>query len=148
LLRKIDEERKTGGNYLFYMATAPEFFGTITQQLKDSELTTESEGHWRRAVYEKPFGHDLASAKALNKELLGLLQEKQIYRSITIWQGNGSKHHGVAFWQRHFRADLESQVYRSRANHRGETVGVELRGGYYNQAARCGIWSRITCFSW
>jgi len=53
LLRKIDEERKTGGNYLFYMATAPEFFGTITQQLKDSELTTESEGHWRRAVLRK-----------------------------------------------------------------------------------------------
>ena len=80
LLQKVDGERKTGGNYLFYMATAPEFFGDITKQLKDAGLTAEADGHWRRAVYEKPFGHDLESAKALNKELLQLLQEKQIYR--------------------------------------------------------------------
>jgi glucose-6-phosphate 1-dehydrogenase len=80
LLGKIDGERGTGGNYLFYMATAPEFFGDIAKALQTGGLTEETNGHWRRCVFEKPFGHDLNSAKALNRELLQLLDEKQIYR--------------------------------------------------------------------
>lgn len=80
LLQKVDGKRKTGGNYLFYPATAPEFFRDIIRELKAVNLVMETDAHWRRAVFEKPFGHYLASAKALNKELLELLQEKQIYR--------------------------------------------------------------------
>jgi len=135
LLQKVDGERKTGGNYLFYMATAPEFFGEITRQLKGADLTAETEGHWRRAVFEKPFGHDLESAKALNKELLQLLQEKQIYR-IDHYLGKETVQNIMAFrfgngifepiWNRRYIDHVQITV--------AETVGVELRGGYYDQA--------------
>ena len=135
LLRKVDGEHKTGGNYLFYMATAPEFFGDITRQLKGVDLTPETEGHWRRAVFEKPFGHDLDSAKALNKELLQLLQEKQIYR-IDHYLGKETVQNIMALrfgngifepiWNRRYIDHVQITV--------AETVGVELRGGYYDQA--------------
>jgi len=135
LLQKVDGERKTGGNYLFYMATAPEFFGEITRQLKGVDLTAESEGHWRRAVYEKHFGHDLESAKALNKELLQLLQEQQIYR-IDHYLGKETVQNIMALrfgngifepiWNRRYIDHVQITV--------AETVGVEQRGGYYDQA--------------
>ncbi|HXQ97384.1 MAG TPA: hypothetical protein VN774_02990, partial [Candidatus Limnocylindrales bacterium] len=80
LLACIDKERNTGGNYLFYMATSPEFFGKIARQLNAAGLTAQTDGKSRRLVVEKPFGRDLASAKALNSELLKVVTEKQIYR--------------------------------------------------------------------
>ena len=81
---------------LFYLATPPSEFAAIVNQLGKAELTLETNGRWRRVIIEKPFGHDLASAGALNKEILKTLHESQIYRidhylggrstaSITIW---------------------------------------------------------------
>src|ERR1043166_1864705 len=80
LIEKADKEHEAHGNYFFYMATAPVFFGEIVRQLGAIGLTTEQDGHWRRVIIEKPFGHDLPSAKALNAELKQVLTEKQIYR--------------------------------------------------------------------
>jgi glucose-6-phosphate 1-dehydrogenase len=78
-LDKLEAARKTGGNRLFYLATPPNAFLPISQQLGRTGMLSEN-GAWRRLVVEKPFGTDLASAKALNSELLKLVEEHQIYR--------------------------------------------------------------------
>jgi glucose-6-phosphate 1-dehydrogenase len=78
-LDKLEAARKTGGNRLFYLATPPNAFLPISKELGRTGMLTEN-GSWRRLVVEKPFGTDLASAKALNSELLKLVDEHQIYR--------------------------------------------------------------------
>src|SRR5262249_19495380 len=67
-------------NVLFYLAVGERFFGPIVGQLGHAGLTKQSGGAWRRVIIEKPFGHDLSSAKALNAEILKVLSEDQIYR--------------------------------------------------------------------
>jgi len=78
-LEKIEAERKTGGNRLFYLATPPGAFLPVAQQLGRTGMLKEDRA-WRRLVVEKPFGTDLESAKHLNAELLKLMDEHQIYR--------------------------------------------------------------------
>jgi glucose-6-phosphate 1-dehydrogenase len=78
-LEKIEAERKTDGNRLFYLATPPSAFLPVAQQLGRTGMLKEN-GAWRRLVVEKPFGTDLESAKHLNAELLKLMDEHQIYR--------------------------------------------------------------------
>jgi glucose-6-phosphate 1-dehydrogenase len=135
LLGKIDQERGTRGNYLFYMATAPEFFGEVARELQAGKLTEETNGQWRRVVFEKPFGRDLSSAKALNRELLQLLKEKQIYR-IDHYLGKETVQNIMALrfgngifepiWNRRYIDHVQITV--------AETVGVETRGDYYDKA--------------
>jgi glucose-6-phosphate 1-dehydrogenase len=80
-LEKLEANRATGGNRLFYLATPPTAFAPISRELgRTGMLKEEESGPWRRLVVEKPFGTDLASAKALNGELLKILTEHQIYR--------------------------------------------------------------------
>jgi glucose-6-phosphate 1-dehydrogenase len=80
-LEKLEANRSTGGNRLFYLATPPNAFAPIARELGRTGLLTEQEnGPWQRLVVEKPFGTDLASAKALNAELLKIVTEHQIYR--------------------------------------------------------------------
>ncbi len=79
-LERIERERGTKGNRLFYLATPPAGFAPIGRHLGESGLAREDNGAWRRVVIEKPFGTDLASARALNQKLLGLLKEDQIFR--------------------------------------------------------------------
>jgi glucose-6-phosphate 1-dehydrogenase len=80
-LQELEVARKTGGNRLFYLATPPNAFAPISRELGRTGLLKEQEdGPWRRLVVEKPFGTDLASAKALNAELLKIVDEHQIYR--------------------------------------------------------------------
>src|SRR5690348_10653700 len=79
-LSQVDREYGTAGNYLFYLATAPEFFLEITRQLAANELLRDDETRWRRIVIEKPFGHDLHSARELNRELLKIVHDDQILR--------------------------------------------------------------------
>src|ERR1700709_2831524 len=78
-LDKLEAERKTGGNRLFYLATPPDAFLPISRELGRTGMLKEN-GSWRRLVVEKPFGTDLASAKNLNDALLQLVDEHQIYR--------------------------------------------------------------------
>jgi glucose-6-phosphate 1-dehydrogenase len=80
VLERIERERGTQGNRLFYLATPPAGFAPIGSHLGESGLTAEKNGAWRRVVIEKPFGTDLASARALNQKLLGVLKEDQIFR--------------------------------------------------------------------
>ena len=80
-LERLEANRSTGGNRLFYLATPPTSFAPISRELgRTGMLKQEENGPWRRLVVEKPFGTDLASARALNGELLKLLTEHQIYR--------------------------------------------------------------------
>src|SRR5215470_18567311 len=74
-LSQLDQSDGTAGNYLFYLAVADRFFSVAVDGLGAAGLVTETEGRWRRVVIEKPFGHDLPSAKALNAEILRTLQE-------------------------------------------------------------------------
>src|SRR3954447_3111064 len=78
-LDQLEATRDTGGNRLFYLATPPNAFLPISRELGRTGMLAEN-GVWRRLVVEKPFGTDLASAKALNSELLKLVEEHQIYR--------------------------------------------------------------------
>jgi glucose-6-phosphate 1-dehydrogenase len=78
-LDKLEAKRETGGNRLFYLATPPNAFLPISEELGRTGMLQEN-GSWRRLVVEKPFGTDLESAKTLNAELLKLLDEHQIYR--------------------------------------------------------------------
>jgi glucose-6-phosphate 1-dehydrogenase len=133
-LKKVDQDHSTHGNYFFYMATAPEFFGTIAENLSGARLLQENQ-HWRRIVIEKPFGHDLESAKALNKQLLSVADEKQIYR-IDHYLGKETVQNILALrfangifepvWNRRYIDHVQISV--------SETVGVEQRGGYYDQS--------------
>ena len=83
LAAKMDEVEKlhgTGGNALFYLAASPEYFSPIVTQLAAAGMVKQEPGRWRRVVIEKPFGRDLASARELNAHLLGVLDERQVYR--------------------------------------------------------------------
>ena len=90
-LEEIDKEYDTEGNRIFYLATAPDNFGLIAKQLgavgiarpaKTTAKTTKTAAKksWTRIIVEKPFGHDLESARALNKTLASVFDESQIYR--------------------------------------------------------------------
>jgi glucose-6-phosphate 1-dehydrogenase len=134
-LAKVDVEYHTEGNYLFYLATAPKFFAQIVQQLGTAGLSKQEDPCWRRVVIEKPFGHDLDSAKALNRDITRVLQEKQIYR-IDHYLGKETVQNIMVF--RFDNAIFEPIWNRRYIDHvqitNAETVGVELRGGYFDNA--------------
>ena len=135
VLEKADKDHSTHGNYFFYLATAPRFFGPIVEQLAAAGLMDESGNHWRRVIIEKPFGHDLESARALNKQLLSCANENQIYR-IDHYLGKETVQNILAFrfangifepiWNRRYIDHVQITV--------AETVGVESRGSYYDTA--------------
>ncbi|MEY2412420.1 MAG: glucose-6-phosphate 1-dehydrogenase, partial [Acidobacteriaceae bacterium] len=79
-LAAVDKEHATHGNYFFYLATAADFFAAIVENLAAAGLMQQDKQHWRRVIVEKPFGRDLDSARALNKQLLKVVDENQIYR--------------------------------------------------------------------
>jgi glucose-6-phosphate 1-dehydrogenase len=134
-LSDIDREYKTEGNYLFYLATSPKFFGQIVEQLGRAGLSNEEGGKWRRVVIEKPFGNDLESAKALNRQIKEVLAEKQIYR-IDHYLGKETVQNILVF--RFDNAIFEPIWNRRYIDHvqitNAETVGVEQRGGYFDTA--------------
>src|SRR6202158_1852314 len=78
-LDRVDRERWTNGNRVFYLATAPQFFSVIIDRLGASGIATAGEG-WKRVVIEKPFGHDLKSAQGVNQAIHSVFTEQQIYR--------------------------------------------------------------------
>jgi glucose-6-phosphate 1-dehydrogenase len=134
-LANLDSERHTGGNYLFYLATAPKFFAPVVQHLGTAALSREENGQWRRVVIEKPFGHDLESAKTLNNQIKDVLNERQIYR-IDHYLGKETVQNIMVF--RFDNAIFEPLWNRRYIDHvqitNAETVGVEQRGGYFDTA--------------
>ncbi|BAY49956.1 glucose-6-phosphate 1-dehydrogenase (plasmid) [Scytonema sp. HK-05] len=132
LLTQVDQNCGTQGNYLFYLATASNFFCDIIAQLGSAGLLQEDNGHWRRVIIEKPFGHDLDSARTLNKNISSVLKESQIYR-IDHYLGKETVQNILVFrfgnglfepiWNREHIDHVQITV--------AETVGVEGRGNFY-----------------
>ncbi len=134
-LAVLDADSRTEGNYLFYMATLPSLFSDIARQLGEWGLTTQRERQWRRVVFEKPFGHDVESARALNRDLQRVLAENQIYR-IDHYLGKETVQNILVFrfangifepvWNRQYIDHVQITV--------AESLGVEHRGRYYESA--------------
>jgi glucose-6-phosphate 1-dehydrogenase len=134
-LAQVDQSHGTEGNYFFYLATAPNLFGEIVKQLGASGLAREENGEWRRVIFEKPFGHDLESARTLNADISHVLSESQIYR-IDHYLGKETVQNILVF--RFGNAIFEPIWNRRYIDHiqitASETVGVEKRGSYYESS--------------
>src|SRR5439155_13459113 len=136
-LHDLERERKLPGNRLYYLATDPEFFGPIVEGLAAAGLIRREEDRpWARVVIEKPFGHDLASAVALDRDLLRFLRPDQIYR-IDHYLGKETVQNLMAF--RFGNAIFEPIFHREHVDHVqitvAETVGMEgRRGAFYDHA--------------
>src|SRR6266436_205735 len=133
-LIELDKTAGTSGNRLFYLAIADRFFSVAVDGLGAAGLLRERDGQWRRVIIEKPFGHDLDSAEALNSEILKHLQEHQIYR-IDHFLGKETVQNIMAL--RFANGLFEPMWNREHIDHvqitAAETVGVEQRGKFYEK---------------
>jgi len=135
LLQAAEQDHGTAGNVLFYLAIADRFFGPVAEKIAAADLADEQGGkRWRRVIVEKPFGHDVVSARALNAELLKVLDETQIFR-IDHFLGKETVQSITAvrfangFFEPIWNRDHIDHVQITVA----ETVGVERRGRFYEQ---------------
>src|ERR1700732_2805317 len=130
-LDRLDRERGTAGNRVFYLANAPQFFSVIIDRLGASGIAKGGEG-WKRVVIEKPFGNDLKSAQALNQAIHTVFTEQQIYR-IDHYLGKENVQNVLVFrfangifepiWNRRYVDHIQITV--------AEDIGIERRGKYY-----------------
>jgi glucose-6-phosphate 1-dehydrogenase len=135
-LAELNEQKKLGCNRLFYLSTPPEVYKDIVEQLGAVNLACPaSPSSWARIIIEKPFGRDLTSAKELNKIVLNVFEERQIYRIdhylgkdtvqnlLVLRFGNGIFE---PLWTRNYVDHVQITA--------SETLGVERRGGFYETA--------------
>jgi len=133
-LEQLERARGGPSNRVFYAATPPSLYDDIAEHLGAAGLAQAPTG-WTRVVIEKPFGRDFESARALNRQLMSVLQEEQIYR-IDHYLGKETVQNILVFrfangifepvWNRNHVAEVQMTV--------AETIGVEGRGSYYEEA--------------
>jgi glucose-6-phosphate 1-dehydrogenase len=135
-LAELENAKKLGGNRLFYLSTPPEVYRDIIEQLGRAGLARPAyPNSWTRIIIEKPFGRDLASARALNQFVLKVFDEQQVYRIdhylgkdtvqnlLVLRFGNGIFE---PLWNRNYVDHVQITA--------SETLGVERRGGFYETA--------------
>ena len=134
-LEQLDESAGYPLSRVFYLATAPQFFPVIVRELGKAGLSRQDEEQATRVVIEKPFGYDLASARALNAEVLEVFDESQVYR-IDHYLGKETVQNMMAFrfanalfepvWNRNYVDSVQITA--------AEDIGIEGRAGYYDGA--------------
>src|SRR6266568_3971745 len=136
-LQECDKTRGTGGRRIYYLAVPPNFFPVISEFLGAEKMVTDPErgGPFTRVIIEKPFGHDLASAKELNRVAVTTFRERQVFR-IDHYLGKETVQNLLVlrfangifepFWNRQYIDHVQLTV--------AESIGVEKRGGYFEGA--------------
>ncbi|WP_347222421.1 glucose-6-phosphate dehydrogenase [Mycolicibacterium poriferae] len=132
-LEGLDKERGTDGNHAFYLSIPPKAFPTVCEQLDRSGLAKEDGDHWRRVVIEKPFGHDLASARELNAVVNSVFPEESVFR-IDHYLGKETVQNILALrfanelyepiWNAHYVDHVQITM--------AEDIGLGGRAGYYD----------------
>ncbi len=132
-LDKLDAERGTGGNHAFYLSIPPKAFPVVCEQLQKSGLTRQHDGSWSRVVIEKPFGHDLASARELNAVVNNVFPEESVFR-IDHYLGKETVQNILALrfanelyepiWNAHYVDHVQITM--------AEDIGLGGRAGYYD----------------
>ena len=133
-LDRIDKEKGIGGKRMFYLATAPEFIAGIIENLGAQGMAQPEQGH-ASVVIEKPFGHDLDSARELNRQVNAVFEESQIFR-IDHYLGKETVQNILVF--RFANGIFEPVWNRNYIDHvqitAAETLGIEGRGPFYEKA--------------
>ncbi|MCF3104991.1 glucose-6-phosphate dehydrogenase [Streptomyces roseoverticillatus] len=132
-VHELDQAQGTGGNFAFYLSVPPKWFPKVVQQLKKHGLADQKEGSWRRAVIEKPFGHDLASAQELNRIVHEVFPTEEVFR-IDHYLGKETVQNILAL---RFANTLFEPIWnRSYVDHvqitMAEDIGIGGRAGYYD----------------
>ncbi|MGH9679034.1 MAG: glucose-6-phosphate dehydrogenase, partial [Candidatus Acidiferrales bacterium] len=135
-LEELDREHQLNGNRLFYLATPPDVYPQVIEQLDRAGLAKSANGKsWVRIIIEKPFGRDLASARRLNQTVLKVFDESQVYRIdhylgkdtvqnlMVLRFGNGIFE---PLWNRNYVDHVQITA--------AETLGVEQRAAFYEKA--------------
>jgi len=130
---ELDRLRGTNGNHAFYLSVPPKFFPGVVQQLKESGLSDGGPDAWRRVVIEKPFGHDLASAKELNEVVGNVFPPKSVFR-IDHYLGKETVQNILAL---RFANEMFEPIWnRNYVDHvqitMAEDIGIGGRAGYYD----------------
>jgi len=132
-VQQLDKERGTRGNHAFYLSIPPASFATVCQQLHSSGLSHDTEGAWRRVVIEKPFGHDLESARELNSIVGNVFASGSIFR-IDHYLGKETVQNILALrfanqmFEPLWNANYVDHVQITMA----EDIGIGARAGYYD----------------